>query len=202
MKTDPSIFKKADNEKQIVWAEVYVPNVPDSQGDFMTPDDIEYAAYNFMRAGNLMNIDINHDNRVFGAYVVESFIAREEDKIFIPGAWVVAVHIPDEEVWGMVKNGELNGFSLQALAVPVDEVLELDIPPTIQGVTSEDAGHVHKFTVHFDKDGKFLGGETDEVDGHRHKIVRGTVTEEVDGHKHKFSFVELLVNIEEQGDEN
>lgn len=187
-----SIIKKIDDEEQIVWAEVYAPDFPDSQGDFATAETIKKMAYNFMKSGNLHAIDKNHDNKYTGSFIVESFIARKDDKVFIPGAWVVGVHVPDQEIWDEIKKGDINGFSMQALAIKKPVELTIDIPEAILGRTSKNAGHEHKFTVRFDENGKFLGGQTNLVDGHMHTIVKGTVTEKAQGHTHTFSFVEKV----------
>jgi hypothetical protein len=37
-----------------------------------------------MRKGALGKIDVQHDRRESGSYVVESFIARDDDSVFIP----------------------------------------------------------------------------------------------------------------------
>ncbi len=105
-------IKKLDREEQVVFGEVYAPGFPDSQGDFMAREEVKKACYNFMRKGNLSNIDTNHSQQPNGSYVVENFIARDDDSVFIPGSWVMGVKVPDRGVWQMVKSGELNGFSL------------------------------------------------------------------------------------------
>jgi len=100
-------IKKLDQEEQIVFGEVYAPGFPDSQGDFMSTAEIKKMAYNFMRKSALSNIDVNHTQERSGSYVVESFIAREDDSIFIPGSWVLGVKAPDlDDVAGM-DDGEL-----------------------------------------------------------------------------------------------
>jgi len=99
-------IKKVDEELQIVWGEVYVPELPDSQGDFMTTLEVRKMAYSFMYAGRLGKVDMNHDNTINGSMIVESFIARSDDAVFIPGSWVVGMHIPDKEIWGMIKSGK------------------------------------------------------------------------------------------------
>lgn len=193
MMHDTKPLKKFDDELQIVWGEVYAPGIPDSQGDFMSAEEIRKMAYDFMLQGKQQMVDVNHDNQLYGCCVVETFIARDDDSVFIPQSWVVGVCIPDATLWGMVKSGELNGFSLQGLAVTQQTTLTLTIPEKVTGETTEANGHVHRFTVRFSADGSFQGGETDTVDGHSHKIVRGTVTETVSGHSHRFSFVEDLI---------
>jgi len=187
-------IKKVDADKQIVFGEVYAPvTLPDADGDIMSAETIENMAYNFMKSYAQGSIDIEHDYTTIGAVVVESFIAREDDPLFIAGSWVVGVHIEDDEVWESVKSGELNGFSLAGEATSVTKTIEVEIPEYLEGMTSEDAGHSHRFVVNFNEDGKFIGGITLGGD-HTHVISRGTVTEVTDDHTHKFSYIEILEN--------
>lgn len=186
-------FKKLDDAKQVLYSEVYAPGVPDSQGDFMTADEIEQMAWNFMQSGNLRNIDREHDQRfVHGDCIVESFIARTADPDFIPGAWVVAIHVPDPLQWSLVKNGTYNGLSMDGDADRLDKNIELEMPDKLEGMTSVTNDHEHRFVVAYSPTGEFLGGITDVVDGHQHTISRGTVTDEADGHTHRFSYVEQI----------
>ena len=128
-------ISKIDVELQIVYGEVYAPGFPDSQGDYMTRETIREMAFEFMRKGNGANIDVQHSQEQSGAYVVESFIARDDDCVFIPGSWVIGVKVPDPELWAMIKSGELNGFSLDGKAMRVDSVLEIDMPDFLRGET-------------------------------------------------------------------
>ena len=197
--TDANI-KKTDGELQIVYAEVYVPNVPDSHGDFMTATEIRKMAHRFLASGRVNQIDSEHDNNLLQASVVESFIATKDDPTFIAGAWVAAVHIEDPDVWEKVKSGEINGFSFEGLVKQRTTTVTLEIPEYLVGKTMEDNGHVHYFKVYYDDEGKFLGGDTNEVDGHSHTITRGTITNEAeDGHAHKFSPVDLLAELNDEG---
>lgn len=186
---------KFDEEQQLVYGEVYAPTVPDSQGDFMSREEIQKMAHEFMRRGLVSKIDVQHTREESGCYVVESFIARDDDPIFIPGSWVIGVKVPDPLVWSLVKTGELNGFSLDGEGVRVDTVLEINVPDVISGETDESDGHKHTFFVKYDSNGKFLGGWTDVgPDGYRHEILRGTLTELANGHAHRFSFVEGVLD--------
>lgn len=185
-------------DQQIVWAEVYAPNRPDSGGDFTTAEEIRKMAYHFVSQGRMGQIDVMHDNVVIKACVIESFIARDDDPTFIPGSWVVGVHIEDAETWSKVKKGDLNGFSMDAFASVQDVEVTIEIPPVISGDTSREQDHVHKFYVSYDEDGKFLGGKTNVVDGHFHEIWAGTVSQEANGHTHRFSSVDDLLIVPEQ----
>jgi hypothetical protein len=191
MTTTP--IKKQDDELQIVWGEVYVPGIVDSEGDFMTTTEIREMAYRFMRSKRLDKVDVQHDNKEYDARVVESFIARDDDPLFLPGAWVVAVHIGDPELWALVKSQEINGYSMEGLALTSDSDEYVMPETTITGETSETDGHKHRYKVFYDAEGNFLGGETDYVDGHRHLIVRGTLTEEARNHAHTFAVVDAVL---------
>ena len=191
--------KIGSDEQRIVWGEVYVPNVPDSDGDYMNEETIRKMAYKFMGNLRLKNIDVQHNNAaVKGACVVESFIARKDDPDFIFGAWVVGVHVPDDATWGAIKKGDINGFSIEALVSGSPSALELDLPPVISGRTSkaESDSHDHEFFVSYDTEGKFLGGRTGMTNGHFHEIKQGTVTETTRNHAHRFSHVEAVAGRE------
>jgi hypothetical protein len=188
-------IKKADEELQVVWAEVYPPGVPDSQGDFMTAETIREMAWGFMKKGAVTKIDVQHDQKESGSYVVETFVARPGDPDFIRDSWVLGVKIPDPEVWEQVKKRELNGFSIDGFAFRKATKLEIELPDVLEGETDEVQGHSHSFEVGFDDQGNFLGGATGPgPDGHVHAIVKGTLTETTDGHAHRFSFVEGVLS--------
>lgn len=190
-----SPLKKVDQDQQMVWGEVYCPGYPDSQGDFMSRETIRAMAYDFMRAGRLNKVDHEHSEVPVGATIVESFIARDDDALFVPGSWVVGCHVANPEIWALVKSGEINGFSFGGAAVRTESTIELNIPETLTGKTDEMAGHSHEFIVRYSPEGEFLGGTTTPgPDGHVHLILRGTVTEDAAGHHHRFSFVEGLID--------
>lgn len=192
-------IKKAEAAKRIVWSEVYAPDRPDADNEFMRAEEIEKMAYDFMRAQKLDAVDAMHDQQdKDGCCVVESFIARKGDPDFIEGAWVVGIHVNNDDLWAKVEKGEINGFSMEALVVKEPVEVEMELPaPILAGKTLKSEGegeeHTHDYLVSYTEQGKFLGGRTSPAaDGHYHVIKRGTKTEEVNGHAHKFSFVEQV----------
>jgi hypothetical protein len=188
-------FTKFDEDKQIVFAEVYAPDHIDSQGDYMSREEIERMAYRFMAEGRVSKVDTNHDLKDNGSIVVESFIARDGDPDYIAGSWVVGVHVPDATLWEQVIKGELNGFSMYGGGVRKDRVVEIDIPDDgiLQGDTLSKEDHEHEWQIRFDENGQFLGGSTlPDFTGHTHKILKGTATEIAESHNHRYSYMELL----------
>jgi len=199
MRSQFSPIKKFDEELQIVYGEVYAPDIPDSQGDFMTAVEVRKMAHAFLQSGQLDNIDRQHDNEKTGSGVVESFIARKGDPDFQSEAWVVGVYIPDGVLWSKVKSGEINGFSFEGLVKSTKAVIALELPEHIEGRTMVTQGHDHLYLVKIGDNGEFLGGWTsDDNSGHRHQITRATVTEppegEPNGHTHRYSFTDAIAN--------
>ena len=191
-----SLVCKSD-EQQIVYGEVYAPNRPDAQGEYMTREHIRKMAHEFLRSGKMASIDVMHDNKVVkGCCVVESFVAEDNNTDYIPGSWVVGVHVPDTDLWGRIKKGEINGFSMEAMVTRHDREVDVEIPPVVTGLTSKSEGHEHRFFVTYDDHGQFKGGVTDTVNGHFHQIVAGTHTQKTDGHNHRFSSVDNIRIVE------
>ncbi len=192
------VIKKSDAIHQVVFGEVYAPELPDKDGDWSSAEDIQEMAWDFLANARVTKIDTNHDLNDNGSVVVESFIARDSDPDFIPGSWVIGVKC-DDATWEKVEKGELNGFSLWGMAVTKDEELLVEVPDTIWGETAPDPedGHVHRFQVKYDDEGNFLGGmcEPSGAAPHVHQIIRGTVCEPGGGsnHRHRFNYIDTVV---------
>lgn len=209
MKVVNAPIKNDDKLLQVIYGEVYIPNVLDSHKEWMTHWEVTNMAHGFMARGDLQAVDREHDNERTGAYVVESYIANEGDPIFLAGSWVVGVKLPDD-MWNLYLSGEINGFSFEGLVRRSTELFDIEVPFTMTGETSEREGHRHFFKVYFDDDGNFLGGETsaaldedDELmDDHFHTITRGTVTLDTNDHNHTFNYIDALVNDEGDTDDN
>lgn len=214
--TYPSWVKKTNEEKQLVWGEVYVPGVLDTHGDFMTALEVEKMAHRFLADGKTRRVDVNHDQQLRECEIVESFIARPNDPEFIEGAWVICMKVHDEELWRAIKEGALNGFSMEAGVFKRDATIELEVPEEISGVTDPGGTdqHEHRYHVRFNMDtGEFLGGRTDIAGGpsevansearHWHEIMSPSVTgpsipegqtEAVaGGHTHRYSSLDPLL---------
>jgi len=182
--------------ERLAFAEVLIPNQPNVFGDLHSVESVRNFAYGFMING--FGLDVNHDNVDVseGVRIVESFIARADDPIFVEGAWVVAIHVLDNDIWNDILSGELNGFSYEALV----SILPVDITvPGIRdliGVTEPDPddGHTHGFYVRLDANGRVLGGGTTVVNGHDHPIVSHTYTDfdEAETHRHRYSVFEEM----------
>jgi hypothetical protein len=99
--------------EHIVMGEVLVPGITDAQGDRVDRETVEKAAHAFLHQSR--NLGTNHRQFKEVGEVVESFIARDGDPDFAPGAWVMAVKC-SPQVWEKVQSGELTGFSIGGMA--------------------------------------------------------------------------------------
>lgn len=113
---------KIDDEKRIVTGIVYEPDVLDAHEEFMTAEEIEKSAHQFLK--DYRNIDKQHDFVAGQAEVVESWIAKEVGKLgeqdIKKGSWLMSVHVPDDDTWGEIKKGELTGFSMGGVGERVE----------------------------------------------------------------------------------
>ena len=188
-------FKAVDEDRQLVFGEVYAPNMVDTDWEAMTPEDVEFAAHNFIKEGKHQQIDVNHDLQPSGAAVVESYIVRWDDPNFTKGSWVMGVWVPDH-LWPQVKEGELNGFSFYGFSAKHPVKVVVEVARIAVGDTEPNASvepllksHKHAFAIRFDDSGKILSGYTDFIEDHQHTVTLTTATKEAMGHSHRY-FVE------------
>ena len=194
-------IKKLDAARQLIFSEVYVPLVPDSQGDFMTAAEIETTAHNFMRGQRMYNVDTEHNLQKNDTVVIESFIARPGDPDFVPGAWVVGMHVVDPATWKAIEKGEINALSMYGSGSRDDTLIEIEIPDDgiVKGDTQMAFNHSHEYQLQFDASGRVVKGVTNAIDTgtgpHTHLIKGGTLTEAADGHAHRYSVSDALAKI-------
>ncbi len=119
---------KADTDSHYVTGIVYEPMVEDSQGNYMTEEEITKAAHWFMK--NAGKVDIQHCfEKANDCEVVESYVAKSDmtiDKENISkGTWLMTTEITDSEIWDRITKGEITGFSMGGIGVYSDEDVDL-----------------------------------------------------------------------------
>lgn len=116
-KNSPLLF--SDNEKQIITGVAIRANyiIPRNGYDIVfRPDVIEKIMIASMKEG--FKTTINHSYDSDGAYLIESYILREPDCRFPDvdcGSWIVSYKVESEELWEKIKQGLLNGFSIEIM---------------------------------------------------------------------------------------
>jgi hypothetical protein len=194
---DTADFRLVQDEngfERVVYAELLIPEYLNTFNDFHTEKSVREFAYAYMIHG--FSVDLEHEGGPLDgrAYVVESFVARDSDPDFIPGSWVIGVYVPDDDLWGDILTGEINGFSYRATVSYIEADMDLPFTSMYFGITEPDPidGHQHRFFVVLDSDDKIILGGTDKVQKHEHPILRHTFTGEASGHVHIFNYVKRI----------
>lgn len=130
-------FTKMDTDKRQVfgWASVVeIDGLPivDRQGDWISPDDIEKAAYQYVlksrKGGHQHKRD--GDQPFHASDMIESFVVTPEkiEKMGLPKdtpvGWWVGYKVHDDEAWSKVKKGEITGFSIHGRGKRVEHELD------------------------------------------------------------------------------
>jgi hypothetical protein len=113
-----SIRKSKDEELKQVMYVAMSPDEVDLHGDITAEDEVRKACHNFntfCRKANLFHVV---ETDTFS--IVESYIAPVdfvlEDTLVKKGTWLVNLQIQNDEVWELVKSGDINGVSIGAFA--------------------------------------------------------------------------------------
>lgn len=120
---------KADTDSHYVTGIVYEPMVEDSQGNYMTEDEITKAAHWFAKNGQ--SVDIQHCFvKCEDVTVVESYVAKcdmdIEGQTVKKGTWLMTAEITNDDLWDAVQKGEITGFSMGGVGIYSEEDVDLD----------------------------------------------------------------------------
>lgn len=122
----------ANEEKHILYGAALRPNFPiyrnDEDGEYYLvfgKDAIEKMATNFMRSYRQHNVTLQHEEEATEMFVAESWIKADKqydksvalglDQNLPVGTWFVGMKVNNIETWQRVKDGELRGFSVEAM---------------------------------------------------------------------------------------
>lgn len=186
--------KDANGFERVVLGEVLIPNVLNVYGDFHTRENIREFAYWYMSEIGNWFMDIDHDGDEIDddhVVIVESFIARDGDPDFIAGSWVLGSWIRNDDIWQKILDGEINGYSWEALVNTFEVEVEVPEQRVAYGWTEPAIldQHRHRYFAILDADGRVVAGGTSHDDGHSHPIRSHTFTEDAAGHSHIFNLV-------------
>lgn len=123
-------FATINEEKRLLLGAALIPNKKiyrsDEDGEYyitFSEKTIEQAAHAFMKNGFSNNSSENHDIKLEGVSVVQSWIVEDPEKdksanygkTYEKGTWVTMMRVDNDETWEKAKNGTLNGFSIDGL---------------------------------------------------------------------------------------
>ena len=122
-------LKKVDEEKHILMGAALIPDKlifrnSDEGGHyiFFAKDTIRKISEMYLKQGNQKEATLEHDVKLEGLTIVESWIVEDEFKdksrlydINAPlGTWVVSMKVDNMDLWEeFVKTGKVKGFSIE-----------------------------------------------------------------------------------------
>lgn len=123
------VMLKADDERHVVTGVALIPNQKiyrrDENGEYyitFSKDAIERIATKFFADHNSTNVNLMHEVNVDGCVYFESYLVDKERGIYpkdfgeLPdGTWCVSCKVLNPEVWKLVKDGTLRGFSVEGV---------------------------------------------------------------------------------------
>jgi len=128
-------FAKMDTDKREVfgWASVVELNgqpVEDRQGDIITPEELERAAYSYVQKSRVGGRQHQRegDSPFHASDMIESLVLTKEkvEKMGLPAStplgWWVGYKVHDDDTWSAIKKGDLTGFSIHGRGrrVPIE----------------------------------------------------------------------------------
>lgn len=121
-------ISKSIDDKRIVVGIVLEPNTVDAQGDSIPPEVIEKAAHSFLSGYNVQNT-LGFAHKVFKKNfdLLESYVTPQDivigKQVAKAGSWVMSVKVLNDDIWTLVKNGQITGFSIggRAKSLPISE---------------------------------------------------------------------------------
>ena len=123
-------LKEVDKEKKILMGAALVPNkqiyrvnekTKEEYYIYFSEDTVRKASELFLMNSNQNNATYEHDKKLKGMSVVESWIiddSKSDKSRFygfdLPkGTWMISMKVNNEQVWNDVKEGKIKGFSIE-----------------------------------------------------------------------------------------
>lgn len=112
------VVKSVNEELKQATFIVLAPDEVDLHGDIISEEEVRKACYNFNKYSNQANLF--HITKTATFEFAESFIAPVDfvlgDTLVSKGTWLATVQVLNDDLWELVKTGEVNGLSIGALA--------------------------------------------------------------------------------------
>jgi len=121
-------FKTQDEEKRLIMGAALIPDKPiyrktgeEEYYVYFSKKTVRRAMELYFKNGNQANATLEHEHKINGLHLVESWIVEgEQDKsriygLEVPvGTWVVSMKVENDAIWEkFIKEGAVKGFSIE-----------------------------------------------------------------------------------------
>jgi len=148
LKSQEFRFAELDKDKKLLVGPLLIPNKPiyrrngeDEYYIYFSRDTVRKASQKYLKAGNQDQSTLEHETKIDGLTLVESWIVEDTDKdksrlysMEVPvGTWMGTVKVENDDIWNdYVKTGKVKGFSIEGyfadkLEEPQDKGLEEEL---------------------------------------------------------------------------
>lgn len=112
------ITKALDEELKQVTYVAMIPDHTDLHGDYTSEEDVRKAKESFNKS--MMRANLFHMVMTDSFSVIESYLAPCEmvlnDQYVKKSTWLMTLQVHDDKLWEMIKNDEITGISIGAVA--------------------------------------------------------------------------------------
>lgn len=148
-------LKEVNKEKRILMGAALIPNktilrVQNEQEYYIyfSKETVRQGSELFLKRGNQSESTLEHDSKLSGLTVVESWIVEDKIKdktalhgIDVPlGTWMVSVKVDNQEVYDLAKRGVVKGFSIEGYfadkAIEQAKLSKVDFLTNIKNILS------------------------------------------------------------------
>jgi hypothetical protein len=120
-----SVAKSTNEELKQVTYVAMIPDHTDLHGDYTSAEEVRKAHYSFHKS--MQNANLFHKVMTDTFEIIESYLAPTDVELggheVKKGTWLVTLQVLDDDVWELIKSGDINGVSIGAFA-QVEEVDE------------------------------------------------------------------------------
>ena len=207
-------FQQVNEEKRLVVGPILVPNKKilrvDGSGQpyevYLSEDTVRRIAHNYMKNGYQNETTLEHDKKVDGISLTESWIveSREKDKsklynMTLPvGTWAGVFRIDNDEMWeDYIKSGKVKGISIEGIFEHLEKTTPEEMQSAMimeafqQTMEEEEAEYLlSQMRTLFNPDKRFKEGKRVEMesysdygDGVRNNAKKGIELNEKYGNK-------------------
>jgi hypothetical protein len=123
-------LKTIDQEKRLLMGAALIPKkqifrrnekTNEEYYIYFSKETIRKASQLFLKKGNQNNATLEHNQKINGMTVVESWLVEDTKKDksslygfnAVPGTWFITMKVENDDVWNKVKSGEIKGFSIE-----------------------------------------------------------------------------------------